>query len=61
MRTETEQTIFLKDYAVTPYRILSVNLDFKIGAETTRVRAQLTIEPRETTAPERRWCSTATG
>ncbi len=51
MRTETEQTIFLKDYAVTPYRILSVNLDFKIGAETTRVRAQLTIEPRETTAP----------
>lgn len=50
MRTETEQTIFLKDYAVTPYRILAVNLDFKVGAESTRVRSQLTIEPRETTA-----------
>lgn len=50
MRTETEQTIFLKDYAVTPYRILAVSLDFKIGAESTRVRSQLTIEPREGTA-----------
>ena len=51
MRTETEQTIYLKDYAPTPYRIVSVDLDFRILEEATRVRAQLTIEPREDTAP----------
>ncbi|MBJ3785188.1 aminopeptidase N [Devosia sediminis] len=51
MRTETEQTIYLKDYAPTPYRIVSVELDFKILEDNTRVRAQLTIEPREGTAP----------
>ena len=51
MRTETEQTIYLKDYAPTPYRIVSVELDFRILEENTRVRAQLTIEPRDTTAP----------
>lgn len=51
MRTESEQTIYLKDYAPTPYRIVSVELDFKILEESTRVRAQLTVEPREGTAP----------
>jgi len=51
MRTETEHTIYLKDYTPSPYRIIAVDLDFKIEAETTRVRAQLTIEPREDTAP----------
>ncbi|WP_297111289.1 aminopeptidase N [uncultured Devosia sp.] len=51
MRTESEQTIYLKDYAPTPYRIVSVELDFRILEESTRVRAQLTIEPREETAP----------
>jgi len=51
MRTETEQTIFLKDYAPTPYRIVAVDLDFRILEEGTRVRAQLTVEPREGTAP----------
>lgn len=51
MRTETEQTIFLKDYAPTPYRIVSVDLDFRIRADATRVRAQLTIEPRDATTP----------
>ena len=51
MRTESEQTIYLKDYAPTPYRIVSVELDFKILEDGTRVRAQLTIEPREDTAP----------
>ncbi|QQR37925.1 aminopeptidase N [Devosia rhizoryzae] len=51
MRTDTEQTIYLKDYAPTPYRIVSVELDFRILEEATRVRAQLTIEPREETAP----------
>jgi aminopeptidase N len=51
MRTDTEQTIYLKDYAPTPYRIVSVELDFRILEEATRVRAQLTVEPREETAP----------
>ncbi|UYN99724.1 MAG: aminopeptidase N [Devosia sp.] len=51
MRTDTEQTIYLKDYAPTPYRIVSVELDFKILEDATRVRAQLTIEPRGETAP----------
>ncbi|MET3926156.1 aminopeptidase N [Devosia sp. 2618] len=51
MRTETEHTIYLKDYAPSPYRIVSVDLDFKIQADNTRVRALLTVEPRETTAP----------
>jgi aminopeptidase N len=50
MRTETEHTIYLKDYATTPYTIVSVDLDFQIAPETTKVRAQLTIEPREGTA-----------
>ncbi|MEO5806051.1 aminopeptidase N [Devosia sp.] len=51
MRTETEHTIFLKDYAPSPYRISAVELDFKIAVESTRVRALLTVEPREDTEP----------
>ncbi|QQR35617.1 aminopeptidase N [Devosia oryziradicis] len=51
MRTETEHTVYLKDYAPSPYRIVAVDLDFRIGAETTRVTAQLTVEPREDTEP----------
>ena len=30
MRTETEHTIFLKDYAPTPYSIDKVELDVRI-------------------------------
>ena len=33
MRTETEHTIFLKDYAPTPYMIDKIELDVKIGAD----------------------------
>ena len=51
MRTETEHTIYLKDYSPSPYRVISVDLDFKILAESTRVRALLTVEPRDDTAP----------
>jgi aminopeptidase N len=51
MRTDSEQTIYLKDYAPTPYRIVSVELDLKILEASTRVRAQLTVEPRPETAP----------
>ncbi|GLQ10249.1 aminopeptidase N [Devosia yakushimensis] len=51
MRTETEHTIYLKDYAPSPYKITAVDLDFRILADHTRVRAQLTVEPRAETAP----------
>jgi len=51
MRTDTEQTIFLKDYAPTPYRIVHVDMDFRILTTGTRVITQLTLEPRPETAP----------
>ena len=51
MRTETEHTIFLKDYAPSPYAIDRVELDVKIGPVTSRVRALLTVTPRAGTAP----------
>ncbi|KKC39795.1 aminopeptidase N [Devosia epidermidihirudinis] len=51
MRTDAEHTIYLKDYAPSPYRIVSVDLDFRILAENTTVTTQLTIEPRDDTAP----------
>ncbi len=51
MRGENEETIFLKDYAPSPYVIEKVELDVSIVPETARVRSLLTIVPREGTAP----------
>ncbi len=51
MRTETEHTIFLKDYAVSPYRIDRAELDVKIGPVLTKVHAFLTVSPRPETPP----------
>ncbi len=51
MRTETEHTIYLKDYAPTPYRVDKVELDVKIAPDVSRVRALLTLSPRPETAP----------
>ncbi|MDB5530532.1 MAG: pepN [Devosia sp.] len=51
MRTDSEHTIYLKDYTPSPYAIVAVDLDFRITAESTRVRALLTVEPREGTEP----------
>jgi aminopeptidase N len=51
MRTEAEHTILLKDYTPSPYLIDKVELDVKIGPVTSRVRAFLTVTPREGTAP----------
>ena len=51
MRGETDETIFLKDYAPTPYVIEIVELDVAIAPETSRVRALLTISPRDGTSP----------
>ena len=51
MRSEDPQTIYLKDYAPSAYRIERVELDVDIAPDTSRVRALLTISPREGTAP----------
>src|SRR3569833_438052 len=51
MRTETEHTIYLKDYAPTPYRVDKVELDVKIAPDVSRVRALLTLSPRDGTEP----------
>src|SRR5690606_19902684 len=52
MRTESEQIIHLKDYAPSPYRIVSADLTFDIAPERCSVRSLLTIEPTSETAPE---------
>ncbi len=51
MRTETEHTIYLNDYAPSPYRVVAVDLDFEIGSSTTRVRTLLHVVPRDGTLP----------
>ncbi len=51
MRGENEETIFLRDYAPSPYVIEKVELDVSIVPETARVRSLLTIVPREGTPP----------
>jgi aminopeptidase N len=51
MRGENEQVIYLKDYAPTAYVIEQVELDVKIAPDVARVRALLTIVPREGLAP----------
>ena len=51
MRGENDETIFLKDYAPTPYLIEKVELDVAIAPATSRVRTLLTITPRPGTAP----------
>ncbi len=51
MRGEDEHTIFLKDYAPSPYKIEHVELDVRIDPGMARVRALLTIVPRDGTPP----------
>ena len=51
MRGENDETIFLKDYAPTPYLIEKVELDVGIAPDISTVRALLTVAPREGTAP----------
>ncbi len=45
MRTETPQTIHLKDYKPVPYLIDSADLDFQLEPEATRVRSLLAMRP----------------
>ncbi|HEX4296404.1 MAG TPA: aminopeptidase N [Devosia sp.] len=51
MRTETEHTIYLKDYAPSPYRVDRIELDVRIAPGVSQVRALLSISPREGTVP----------
>jgi aminopeptidase N len=51
MSSATDQTVYLKDYAPSPYRIEKVELEVEIAPEVSRVHALLTISPREDTAP----------
>ncbi|WP_423068745.1 aminopeptidase N [Devosia sp. CN2-171] len=51
MRGENEETIFLKDYAETPYAIEKIELDVRIAPETSIIRTFLTLAPRAATAP----------
>src|SRR5579872_5241608 len=51
MRTESEHTIFLKDYLPSPYIIEKVELEVEIAPETSVVHAWLTIAPRDGTEP----------
>ena len=51
MRGENEHTIFLKDYAPSPYAIEKVELDVRVQPGSARVRSLLTIVPRDSTAP----------
>jgi len=51
MRGENEQTIYLKDYAPSPYVIERVELDVRVQPGAASVRSLLTIAPREGTAP----------
>ncbi len=46
MRGENEETVFLKDYAETPYAIEKVELDVRIAPDTSVIRALLTLVPR---------------
>lgn len=52
MRTETEETIFLKDYAPSAYLIPEVELRVEIEAERTKIVALLSIVPAEGTAAD---------
>jgi len=51
MRAEDEHTIFLADYAPSPYRVEHVELDVKIDPGAARVRALLTVVRRDETPP----------
>ena len=45
LTTDTPQIIHLKDYRPSPYSIESVNLEFMLDAEHTRVTSRLVVKP----------------
>jgi hypothetical protein len=50
MRTETGQTIHLKDYAPPDWLVETVDLDFSLHPNATKVRALLLLKPNPKTA-----------
>jgi aminopeptidase N len=50
MRTETGQTIYLKDYTPPDWLVETVDLDFSLHPSATRVRASLLLKPNPETA-----------
>jgi aminopeptidase N len=50
MRTETGQTIHLKDYAPPDWLVETVDLDFSLNPSATKVRALLLLKPNPKTA-----------
>nr|MBL8409795.1 aminopeptidase N [Dechloromonas sp.] len=52
MKTDTPQTIFLKDYAPPAYLIDTVNLDFVIATGATTVTARLAMRRNPSFAPQ---------
>ena len=59
MRVEDGQTIFLKDYAPSPYLVERVELDVTVNPGVSSVRALLTIVPRDGTTPGTPACQPA--
>ena len=51
MRTEEPRAIHLADYQAPEFHIITVQLDFALGPETTRVRSRLEIERRDGSGP----------
>jgi aminopeptidase N len=48
---ENDHVVYLKDYAPHPYRIEQIELDVRFVPEATKVRAVLSVVPREPTTP----------
>ena len=51
MRTETGQTIYLKDYKPFDWLVETVDLEFSLQPSTTKVRAVLLLKPNPNTPP----------
>ncbi len=59
MKTDTPQTIHLKDYTPPAFLVDTVDLDIAIAAGGTTVTATLAMRRNPAVAASR-WCSTAT-
>ena len=60
MKTDTPQTIYLKDYTPPAFLVDTVDLDFDIAAGGTTVTATLAMRRNPGRCRDSRWCSTAT-
>ena len=58
MKTDTPQTVYLKDYTPPAFLVDTVDLDFVIETGSTTVTATLAMR-RNPASPPSRWCSMA--